>query len=597
MNGLAALSGAFWFTEAGAAWPWLFSSLVKSTVWLAVGLVLTRPAARVSAAARHARCIVFALGVPVVFLGNLSPLPETQGWKPWPRDAAPEAIVGVATFAALGTSGSAASSGAFHPSALAPTRAPALRSTSVALWATGVLLGFGLLLSAVLRRPASGIWTTCINPATLAILQAECASLRLRRVPSVWTANQAMPGVCGLFRPRLLLPQEALSWNVDHLRDILRHELLHVVRRDLWWECLSRLALLPVWFHPFAWILRRRLATSREEACDDGVLRAGSSPPDYAERLLAAATPRSLCLNRGTLSAHGPTLRIRIRRILNAQPVDRQPASCLRTVLGGGCWLAAGAAATLAVGCTTVAPLAEPPQTGQTPPPALALLRPGEDVYLVSIRIAERTLPVGQSSGIPRLDQAIRGEITTFSPEEGWQLFFSPDLRGADLLSLPTILVKPGQEGTVELEREFIYPTAYDPPTATHPAVPTQFDTTWTGVRCSVRIDPRDSTSVDMDWKSEIREFEGFAEDRAGGNTLPVIDALRKRQAGTFLNGTIFIIGTREDEQQWENRVPVLGRIPGLGRLFRKSGTDRLLRIAAVRIEVLNERESGSASK
>ena len=37
--------------------------------------------------------------------------------------------------------------------------------------------------------------------------------------------------------------------------------------------------------------------------------------------------------------------------------------------------------------------------------------------------------------------------------------------KGVDLLSAPSLVVKPGQDGRIEVAREFIYPTSYQPPT------------------------------------------------------------------------------------------------------------------------------------
>jgi uncharacterized protein (TIGR03435 family) len=88
-------------------------------------------------------------------------------------------------------------------------------------------------------------------------------------VPVLSSPALLEPGVFGVFRPVLLLPEGV----TDHLtraqfRAILAHELCHVRRRD----------------NLFAAI--HMLVEERERACDEEVLRLGSEPQVYAEGIL-----------------------------------------------------------------------------------------------------------------------------------------------------------------------------------------------------------------------------------------------------------------------------------------------------------------------
>ena len=62
----------------------------------------------------------------------------------------------------------------------------------------------------------------------------------------------------------------------------------HVLRHDLWVSCAERLAAILFWPHPGVHWLNRELAQSREEVCDNFVLRR-SSPASYAQTLLSLA--------------------------------------------------------------------------------------------------------------------------------------------------------------------------------------------------------------------------------------------------------------------------------------------------------------------
>jgi TonB family protein len=99
----------------------------------------------------------------------------------------------------------------------------------------------------------------------------------------------AMPLTWGLFRPKILLPSNAMEWPEDRLRLVLSHELAHVARHDWILRICSELACALYWFHPLAWLAARSLREESERACDDVVLGSGIVAADYADQLLALA--------------------------------------------------------------------------------------------------------------------------------------------------------------------------------------------------------------------------------------------------------------------------------------------------------------------
>ena len=81
------------------------------------------------------------------------------------------------------------------------------------------------------------------------------------------------PAATGWLSPKILLPDEfTLRLEVSQLKDILRHELMHVRRRDYLWDRLATLGCYLVFFHPVAWLVRRRLRWERELVCDEGAV-------------------------------------------------------------------------------------------------------------------------------------------------------------------------------------------------------------------------------------------------------------------------------------------------------------------------------------
>ena len=101
--------------------------------------------------------------------------------------------------------------------------------------------------------------------------------------------RQTMPVCWGVRRPSLLLPADADAWPAERRRIVLLHELAHAKRRDCLTQLLAQVAVAVHWFNPLVWLAVRHLRTERERACDDLVLVAGGSAPDYADHLLDIA--------------------------------------------------------------------------------------------------------------------------------------------------------------------------------------------------------------------------------------------------------------------------------------------------------------------
>jgi general secretion pathway protein D len=202
--------------------------------------------------------------------------------------------------------------------------------------------------------------------------------------------------------------------------------------------------------------------------------------------------------------------------------------------------------------------------------------------------------------------------------------------KGTDLLSAPSVTTKSGLLAKIEIIREFIYPEEYDPPELPNqvgtfqggggggipgipdqvgqvsgfpvtPATPTAFVMKPVGV--TLEVDPTVSPSgytIDLTLKPEVVEFEGFinygnpitspAIDGLGRPTQivitenrieqPVFSTRRVNTQVTVWDGQTVAIGglIREDVQDIEDKVPLLGDIPIFGRLFKTTSENRFKR-------------------
>ena len=218
----------------------------------------------------------------------------------------------------------------------APT--PIYHGLSVPLiWLVGTGLFSALALSSLalmFRRVARSA-----RPAdadTMLQMERIAAEIGLRRLPKVLVSPVVKsPAVCGLWRGLLMLNESFEHDLSRHERDmVLRHELMHLRRKDLTWNALFCLLLAIHWFNPLLWLAFFRACADREAACDADVL-GGSSPRcrrAYGHTLLKleTGTPSTL-LNLGFIGiqANAVALRRRLRLIISEPTV---PAS-LKPVL------------------------------------------------------------------------------------------------------------------------------------------------------------------------------------------------------------------------------------------------------------------------
>ena len=107
-------------------------------------------------------------------------------------------------------------------------------------------------------------------------------------IPAMSTPSRFEPGVIGIFRPVLVLPEGiAEQLTTAQFESVLVHELCHARRRDNLTAAVHMLVEALFWFHPLMWLIRVRLLEERERACDEEVLRAAVRPQDYAEGIVA----------------------------------------------------------------------------------------------------------------------------------------------------------------------------------------------------------------------------------------------------------------------------------------------------------------------
>jgi bla regulator protein blaR1 len=136
-------------------------------------------------------------------------------------------------------------------------------------------------------------------------------------VPVVCSPVLCEPGVFGIFRPVLMLPEGmAQHLSKAEWEAILAHEMCHIRCRDNLTAVIYMLVESAFWFHPLVWWMGTRLVAERERACDEEVLRLGSDPKIYAEGILKVCELYLASPLECVAGATGSNLRKRIRGIM-----------------------------------------------------------------------------------------------------------------------------------------------------------------------------------------------------------------------------------------------------------------------------------------
>ena len=199
-------------------------------------------------------------------------------------------------------------------------------SALVAVWAIGVLVAAATLLRGLI---AVSRLRRALRPATdsrLCLAARESAArLGMRTAPPLFVSSTAtVPFSLGMWRPSIVFPNDAAQQlSDDQLRAVLLHETGHVARGDHWVGLLQRLAMVCYWWNLPLRRLSASISDSREEACDNFVLRLQGGGGGYAQVLVdwaaRAVLGRSMPATIGLLDSRRGGLEKRVARLLGEQ--------------------------------------------------------------------------------------------------------------------------------------------------------------------------------------------------------------------------------------------------------------------------------------
>jgi general secretion pathway protein D len=183
---------------------------------------------------------------------------------------------------------------------------------------------------------------------------------------------------------------------------------------------------------------------------------------------------------------------------------------------------------------------------------------------------------------------------------------------GTDLMSAPKVTVLSGKQAAITVGQEFLYPTSYGEiqsevsqgssgngnggggasSISITAATPEEFESENIGVEMVVTPTVQSDDTINLRLQPKVTEFEGFVE--YGGPSValgadgtvvtvpagfyqPIFSTRRIDTEVTVFDGATLVMGglTRDEVKTVSDKVPLLGDIPGLGRLFRSEGETR----------------------
>ena len=196
--------------------------------------------------------------------------------------------------------------------------------------------------------------------------------------------------------------------------------------------------------------------------------------------------------------------------------------------------------------------------------------------------------------------------------------------KGADLMAQPSVTTRSGQAASIEIIREFIYPTEYEPPELPNtisststividpltgviisesgsssspitPASPTAFEKRDVGISLEVLpVADANRRYVDVTLNPVVTDLDGFVNYGSPINTtnitplgpitttltenailMPIFSVSKLNSNVVVADGATIVIGglLKDEIENVQDKTPVLGDIPVVGRLFQSKAT------------------------
>lgn len=205
------------------------------------------------------------------------------------------------------------------------------------LWLTGCLLFLSVHIFSFLHYKGQIIKKGRAVKERYILQQVRKISGKLQIKPNIRILRYQgaeSPMVIGSLKPMLVLPD--CDYSEEELFFILKHELIHIKRHDIYGKLLFVTANAVHWFNPLIYMMQREAVVDMELSCDERVIRKASYAvrKAYTEALLSAFSKRH---KKGTLLTtqfYGgkKIMKKRFKNILTRSPRKSGLFVCILTI-------------------------------------------------------------------------------------------------------------------------------------------------------------------------------------------------------------------------------------------------------------------------
>lgn len=149
-----------------------------------------------------------------------------------------------------------------------------LLNAIAAVWLAGVLAFISLHFFSYLhyKRQLLKRGTAIKDAPSSQLLLCLSEELNIKQTVTLIEYSEAdSPMMMGFLKPILVLPKEC--YNAEELYFILKHELVHLKRHDIYAKLLFMLANAVHWFNPLIWLMQKEAVIDMELSCDERVVQ------------------------------------------------------------------------------------------------------------------------------------------------------------------------------------------------------------------------------------------------------------------------------------------------------------------------------------
>lgn len=141
------------------------------------------------------------------------------------------------------------------------------------IWFVGAILM--ILIKAVIyfrkRHALLSVTMKCEDDNLENIVKRLQEEFHCKHMPEIfWIRDRYRTLTIGIWRPVIFLQRE---YEPEELYPILRHEMIHVVRKDLLWKVLMEFVCCLHWFNPMIYLVKYQFDFVCEASCDEIVVR------------------------------------------------------------------------------------------------------------------------------------------------------------------------------------------------------------------------------------------------------------------------------------------------------------------------------------